>query len=37
MWLIGNYDVATVSGVTFNKMKDYTEGNSLGPWDPKEF
>jgi predicted dehydrogenase len=37
MWLMGNYDVATVRGVTFDKMKDYPEGNDLGPWDPNNF
>lgn len=37
MWLTDNYDVASVRGVTFDKMKDYPEGNSLGPWDPDKF
>ena len=37
MWLTDNYDVASVRGVTFDKMKDYPEGNSLGPWDPDNF
>lgn len=37
MWLTDNYDVASVRGVTFDKMKDYPEGNSLGPWDPEKF
>ena len=37
MWLTDNYDVATVRGVTFDKMKDYPEGNDLGPWDPENF
>lgn len=37
MWLAGNYEVASVRGVTFDKMKDYPEGNSLGPWDPNNF
>lgn len=37
MWLTGNYDVASVRGVTFDKMKDYPEGNDLGPWDPDNF
>ena len=27
----------TVRGVTFDKMKDFPEGNDLGPWDPKNF
>ena len=37
MWLTDNYDVATVRGVTFDKMKDFPEGNDLGPWDPQNF
>ncbi len=37
MWLTSNYDVASVRGVTFDKMKDFPEGNDLGPWDPKNF
>jgi predicted dehydrogenase len=37
MWLTDNYEVATVRGVTFDKMKDFPEGNELGPWDPKQF
>jgi predicted dehydrogenase len=37
MWLTDNYDVASVRGVTFDKMKDYPEGNDLGPWDPNNF
>ena len=37
MWLTDNYDVASVRGVTFDKMKYFTEGNDLGPWDPDNF
>ena len=37
MWLTNNYDVATVRGVTFDKMKNFPEGNDLGPWDPNNF
>ncbi len=37
MWLLDNYDVATVRGVTFDKMKNFPEGNDLGPWDPEKF
>ena len=37
MWLTNNYDVASVYGVTFDKMKNFPEGNDLGPWDPKNF
>lgn len=37
MWLTDNYEVESVRGVTFDKMKDFPEGNSLGPWNPEEF
>lgn len=37
MWLTNNYEVATVRGVTFDKMKNFPEGNDLGPWDPDNF
>lgn len=37
MWITSNYDVESVRGVHFDKMKDYPEGNALGPWDPKNF
>ena len=37
MWLTNNYDVASVRGVTFDKMKNHPEGNDLGPWDPNNF
>ena len=37
MWLTSNYEVATVRGVTFDKMKNFPEGNDLGPWDPNNF
>ena len=37
MWLTNNYDVATVRGVSFDKMKNFPEGNDLGPWDPNNF
>ena len=37
MWLTNNYDVKSVYGVTFDKMKNFPEGNDLGPWDPKHF
>lgn len=37
MWMTDNYDVASVRGVTFDKMKDFPEGNDLGPWDPDNF
>lgn len=37
MWMTSNYDVATVRGVTFDKMKNFPEANDLGPWDPEKF
>ena len=37
MWLTDNYEVDSVRGVTFDKMKNFPEGNDLGPWDPKHF
>ena len=37
MWLTNNYDVATVRGVTFDKMKNFPDANDLGPWDPEHF
>lgn len=37
MWLTDNYEVASVRGVTFDKMKYYPEGNDLGPWDVEHF
>lgn len=37
MWLTNNYEVASVRGVTFDKMKNFPEGNALGAWDPENF
>ena len=37
MWLTDNYDVQSVRGVTFDRMKNHMEGNALGPWDPDHF
>ena len=37
MWLTNNYEVATVRGVTFDKMKNFPDCNELGPWDPDNF
>ena len=37
MWLTDNYDVASVRGVTFDRMKYYPDGNDLGPWYPENF
>lgn len=37
MWITSNYEVESVRGVSFDKMKYNTEGNALGPWDPEKF
>lgn len=37
MWLTDNYEVESVRGVTFDKMKYYPDGNDLGPWDVNHF
>ncbi|SCP98212.1 Gfo/Idh/MocA family protein [Anaerobium acetethylicum] len=37
MWLTNNYEVESVRGVTFDKMKNFPEGNALGSWDPENF
>lgn len=37
LWLMNNYRPVSVLGQTFQKLKDYPEGNKFGPWDPKTF
>lgn len=40
LWMMDNYEVASVTGVVFNKLgglQQATEGNMFGPWDPKTF
>ncbi len=37
MWITSNYEVESVRGVSFDKMKYHTQGNALGPWDPEKF
>ena len=37
LWCMGNYDVDSVKGSVFEKMRDSYEGNIFGPWDPKTF
>lgn len=37
MWLLDNYDVASVRGVHWDKMKNFPAANELGPWDPEHF
>lgn len=37
LWFMNNYEPHSVLGQTFQKLKDYPEGNMFGPWDPKTF
>lgn len=41
LWLMDNYEPATVTGVTFNKLgttlKPENQGNFLGTWDPDTY
>jgi predicted dehydrogenase len=40
LWMMDNYEVASVSGTTFYKLgtsKQATEGNKWGPWDHKKY
>lgn len=40
LWMMDNYDVASVSGSTFYKLgtlEQATEGNMWGPWDYKNY
>ncbi|MDR1851812.1 MAG: Gfo/Idh/MocA family oxidoreductase [Propionibacteriaceae bacterium] len=37
LWMIGNYEPVAVLGQTFQKLKDYPEGNQFGPWDPETY
>jgi predicted dehydrogenase len=37
LWFMNNYDPQSVLGQTFQKLKDYPEGNVFGPWDPATF
>jgi predicted dehydrogenase len=34
---MNNYEPEMVLGQTFQKLKDYPEGNNFGPWDPAKF
>lgn len=36
LWYMGKYDVDYVVGATFDKLRDKTEGNLGGPWDPAD-
>lgn len=37
MWIVNNYEPASVRGVITDKMKYSTKGNALGPWNPEKF
>ncbi|GHU86644.1 oxidoreductase [Spirochaetia bacterium] len=37
LWFLNNYEPEMVVGQTFQKLKDYPEGNTFGPWDPAKF
>jgi predicted dehydrogenase len=37
LWFMNNYEPESVLGQTFQKLKDYPEGNMFGPWDPTTF
>lgn len=34
LWFMDNYEVDSVMGSTFQKLKDHPEGNRFGRWDP---
>ena len=37
LWYMGNYEVASVTGVVNYKLGDKPEGNMAGPWDPATY
>ena len=38
LWMMNNYDPASVTGSTYRKLADQTQtGNAWGDWDPKKF
>ncbi len=37
LWFMGNYDIASVTGVVNYKLGDKPEGNMAGPWDPDTY
>jgi predicted dehydrogenase len=37
LWFMNNYQPESVLGQTFQKLKDYPEGNMFGSWDPAHF
>jgi predicted dehydrogenase len=37
LWFMNNYEPEIVLGQTYQKLKDYPEGNTFGLWDPAKF
>lgn len=37
LWMMDNYEVASVTGVVNYKLGDKPEGNMAGPWDPETY
>lgn len=37
LWCMDNYEVASVTGVTYNKLKNQNQANPFGTWDPETF
>ena len=37
LWCMNNYKVSSVTGVTYNKLKQQNQANLFGPWDPEAF
>jgi predicted dehydrogenase len=37
LWYMGNYEVESVTGQVYSKLRDKPEGNMAGPWDPATF
>ncbi len=35
LWMMDNYDPYSVSGVTYDKLRNKPEGNNGGPWNPE--
>jgi len=37
LWFMDNYEVKSVTGSVFQKMRDNCSGNIYGPWDPNNY
>ena len=37
LWLMGDYDVDSVMGASYQKLRDHPEGNLCGRWDPEKY